>query len=638
MRFTIWAGAILAIMLFAVLSIAKSTGHITGRVIDSQTQRPVAGATIVVEGTGLTTRTGPDGMYTIVNVPAGVYIVRVEKAGASTTLHRVSVTAGQTVTADFTMSRLQEHPVEGEKARHDELGASRDSKTSPIPGLPMSPSPTGAAQGRMVCELPATAWCRPDFESYDLITENGWLSTLDKPLSTFSVDVDAASYGNMRRFITSGQLPPVDAVRIEELINYFDYDYPDPRGQHPFSITTEVAECPWNRETQARAHRSPGQAPRRRGAAAEQPRLPDRRVRLDEPARQAAAAQVVVPDARRAAARRGPGGDRRVRGRRRTRAAFDARERQGRDPLRHRPAAGRRVDRGRSRHSARLPGRARRASSRTATTASFSPPTAISTSACRATATWCVSIEEKRRSGVFLTVLGFGEGNLKDSKMEKIADQGNGHYAYIDNIIEAQKVLVNEMGATLLTIAKDVKLQVEFNPARVASYRLVGYENRLLQDRDFDDDTKDAGEIGAGHSVTALYEITLAGREDDRAARPLKYSDFTVRDGARRSNELLTVSFRYKRPTESESRLLSLVVTDRHTRFARPRTTSVSPPRSRSSGMILRDSPEKGDATLAQVIATARKARGEDPHGYRAEFVSLVETAEALTTPTVGAR
>jgi Ca-activated chloride channel family protein len=247
-------------------------------------------------------------------------------------------------------------------------------------------------------------------------------------------------------------------------------------------------------------------------------------------------------------------------------------------------------------------------------------------------------IEEKRKSGVFLTVLGFGQGNLKDSKMEKIANKGNGHYAYIDNIIEAKKVLINEMGATLLTIAKDVKLQVEFNPARVASYRLLGYENRLLQDRDFDDDTKDAGELGAGHSVTALYEIVLTGREDDGSVKELKYSDVRIRDNARRSDDLLTVSFRYKPPTESKSRLLAEVVEDRSTRFADASENFRFSAAVAEFGMILRDSKHKGDATLADVIATARAAKGEDAHGYRAEFVSLAEMAELLTTPAVGSR
>jgi Ca-activated chloride channel family protein len=247
-------------------------------------------------------------------------------------------------------------------------------------------------------------------------------------------------------------------------------------------------------------------------------------------------------------------------------------------------------------------------------------------------------IEEKRKSGVFLTVLGFGEGNLQDSKMEKIADHGNGHYAYIDNLNEGRKVFVNEMGATLLAIAKDVKLQVEFNPARVSSYRLIGYENRLLQDRDFDDDTKDAGEIGAGHSVTALYEITLVGHEDDRNGKPRKYSDVTVRDGARRSAELLTVSFRYKQPTEHESQLLSVVVKDSNKRFAQATDDFRFSAAVAEFGMILRESPEMRHTTMDQVIGIACNALGEDLHGYRAEFVSLAQTASALITPAVGVR
>jgi len=222
--------------------------------------------------------------------------------------------------------------------------------------------------------------------------------------------------------------------------------------------------------------------------------------------------------------------------------------------------------------------------------------------------------------------------------MEKIADKGNGHYAYIDNIIEAKKVLINEMGATLLTIAKDVKLQVEFNPARVSSYRLIGYENRLLEDRDFDDDTKDAGEIGAGHSVTALYEVALTGRDGDRSSRPRRYSDVTVTDRARRSSELLTVSFRYKPPTENRSRLLSVVVKDRNTRFANASDDFRFSAAVAEFGMILRDSSEKGDATMADVVAIARAARGEDRNGYRTEFVGLAEMAELLMTPAVGSR
>jgi Ca-activated chloride channel family protein len=196
-------------------------------------------------------------------------------------------------------------------------------------------------------------------------------------------------------------------------------------------------------------------------------------------------------------------------------------------------------------------------------------------------------------------------------------------------------VLVNEMGATLLTIAKDVKLQVEFNPALVSQYRLIGYENRLMPDRDFDDDTKDAGEIGAGHSVTALYEVTLTG--DDRA-RPFKYQERATRPDNRHGNELLTVSFRYKQPDASESELLAVPVRDRDTRFADASETFRFSAAVAEFGMILRNSPEVRDVTLRDVIATARAARGEDNHGYRAEFIGLAETAAALGAPAVGVR
>jgi Ca-activated chloride channel family protein len=441
----------------------------------------------------------------------------------------------------------------------------------------------------------------------------------------------------VRRFITGGELPPADAVRIEELINYFDYDYPNPRGKHPFSITTEVAECPWNREHKlvhiglqgervevedlppsnivflidvSGSMNQPNKLPLLKSSF----RLlvdnlrPEDRVAIVV---YAGAAGLVLPST---------SGNRKDQ----ILCAIDRLQAGGSTAggagirLAYQVAQQNFLEDGNNRIIL-------------ATDGDFNVGMSSDGDMVRL-------IEEKRQSGVFLTVLGFGQGNLKDSKMEKIADKGNGHFAYIDNIIEAKKVLINEMGATLVTIAKDVKLQVEFNPARVSSYRLIGYENRILQDRDFDDDTKDAGELGAGHSVTALYEITLTDREDDRSDRPLKYSDVTVRDGARRSSELLTVSFRYKPPTESQSRLLSEVVKDRNTRFADASENFRFSAAVAEFGMILRDSKHKGDATMAQVVFTARAARGEDHHGYRAEFVNLAEMAEILTMPAVGRR
>ncbi len=639
MKITIWAGAMLAIMLTAVLSIADGTGRIAGHVFDAATNAPVAGVSVAVVGTQLATRTGSDGAYIIVNVPAGIYVVRVEKSGLPTTVQRVSVSAGQTAMLDFKLGRVTDGPATPESAaRQDELKASgKDAGRAQNMQSP-SPGAVGVMQKRMsACEAPAMSWQSPGFESYDTITENGWLSTLDKPLSTFSVDVDAASYGNVRRFITTGQLPPVDAVRIEELINYFDYDYPDPHGKHPFSITTEVAECPWNSEHKLVHIGLQGQRiavenlpPTNlvflidvSGSMMPPNKLPllksSFRMLVDQLRPQDRVAIVVYAGAAGLVLPSTSGADKE-----RILCAIDRLEAGGSTAggagiqLAYQVAQENFMDDGNNRVIL-------------ATDGDFNVGASSDGDMERL-------IEEKRKSGVFLTVLGFGEGNLKDSKMETIADKGNGHYAYIDNIVEAKKVLVNEMGATLLTIAKDVKLQVEFNPARVASYRLLGYEDRLLQDRDFDDDSKDAGEIGAGHSVTALYEIESAGPRDDHGVRPLKYSDLTVHNSARYGDELLTVSFRYKQPAASESQLLAVAVRDRDTRFERASDNFRFSAAVAEFGMILRNSSEKGDATMEQVVETARAARGDDPHGYRAEFVSLAETAATLMSPTVGVR
>jgi Ca-activated chloride channel family protein len=645
MKITTWASTILAVILFAALSNAGGTGRVVGRVLDSATQTPVAGASVFVEGTTLRTHTGADGSYTLINVPAGACFVRVEAAGVLAVKQRVTVFAGQTATVDFRMTTLYTTPTEVQKrARPDaaksreevkvEEGLGRTNAPAPTDALRMQPQSLGTVQP-MTCYQQPFAYPSPGFEDYDTIEENGWFATQDRPLSTFSVDVDAASYGNVRRFIAEGQLPPIDAVRIEELVNYFDYDYPNPRGRHPFSITTEVAECPWNSENKLVHIGLQGV----RVATEELPPnnlvfLIDVSGSMDQPNKlpllkasfrmlvdqlrpqdrvaivvYAGAAGLVLPSTR--------GSDREQ-----ILCAIDRLQAGGSTAggagiqLAYHIAQQNFLEDGNNRVIL-------------ATDGDFNVGVSSDGEMVRL-------IEEKRRTGVFLTVLGFGEGNLKDSKMEKIADHGNGHYAYIDTVNEARKVLVNEMGASLLTIAKDVKLQVEFNPARVSSYRLIGYENRLLHDRDFDDDTKDAGEIGAGHSVTALYEVTLVGREHDRTGKPLKYSNVTVKDGARRSSELLTVSFRYKQPTASESQLLSLVVKDRNTRFAQASDDFRFSAAVAEFGMILRDSPEMRHTTMEQVIGIACHALGEDVHGYRAEFVSLAEMTAALMTPSVG--
>ncbi len=240
-------------------------------------------------------------------------------------------------------------------------------------------------------------------------------------------------------------------------------------------------------------------------------------------------------------------------------------------------------------------------------------------------------LNEKKKDGIFLTVLGFGEENIKDSRLEELADKGNGHYAYIDNMLEAKKVLVDEIGATLFTIAKDVKIQVEFNPAKIKSYRLVGYENRLLNDEDFEDDKKDAGEIGAGHTVTALYEIvTLENIEDLAGDFKLKYQEKVIKKSAVETEEILTVSIRYKKPDEDVSKLMSAVITGKPVSFKKTSDNFKFSAAVAQLGMLLRDSEFIGNADFDKTKELAKNSLGEDKYGYRAEFLRLLDLASGL--------
>ena len=467
-------------------------------------------------------------------------------------------------------------------------------------------------------------------EEYDRIYENEFLDALGNPLSTFSIDVDTASYSNVRRFIENSQLPPQDAVRIEELINYFTYDYPQPQDEHPFSISAELSEAPWNPDhLLAHIGLQGQQVPKEAlpnsnlvflldvsGSMNDANKLPlvkqgfklmvEQMVARDTISIvvYAGAAGLVLPPT--------SGDNTAV-----ILAALDNLEAGGSTAggqgieLAYQVAKEHFIEGGNNRVIL-------------ATDGDFNVGPSSDGELLRL-------IEEKREQGIFLTVLGFGSGNYKDSKMEQLADKGNGNYAYIDNIREAKKVLVSEMAGTLLTIAKDVKIQVEFNPAKVKAYRLIGYENRLLAKEDFDDDTKDAGELGAGHSVTDLYEIIPA--DADEALRPtpeLKYQESTLSDEAELTNELMTVKFRYKKPDGTESILMVYPVLDES---LSPDQTSDNFKFSASVaefGMLLRDSQFSGDATFAEVIELAKESKGEDEAGYRAEFIRLVETADLL--------
>jgi Ca-activated chloride channel family protein len=465
-------------------------------------------------------------------------------------------------------------------------------------------------------------------EAYNTVNENRFLTAVASPVSTFSIDVDAASYANVRRFLNQGSLPPKDAVRLEELVNYFPYAYEDHVGRHPFAVSTEVAPCPWTPShrlvrigLQARhvdARRLPPSnlvflidvsgsmlSPDKLPLVQQAFRTLVGELRSEDHVAivvYAGAAGLVLPST--------SGADKTT--------ILDAIDRlQGGGSTAG--GAGLRLAYDVAREHFDPEGNNRII---LATDGDFNVGVSSDAEMVRL-------VEQRREEGTFLTVLGFGSGNLKDSKMEQMADKGNGHYAYIDSFREAQKVFVQEFGGTLFTVAKDVKIQIELNPARVQSYRLLGYENRLLAREDFADDRKDAGELGSGHAVTALYEVVPVGTPplalgDDS----LTYQEVTVRPSARRSAELLTVRVRYKDPQGRASRLLETPVVDRGGAAASEDMRFASAVA--EFALMLRESEHKGQASYDQVLELARGARGEDPQGYRGEFIGMVETARTL--------
>jgi Ca-activated chloride channel family protein len=469
-------------------------------------------------------------------------------------------------------------------------------------------------------------------EEYSAINENIFHDPSRNPLSTFSIDVDAASYSNIRRFINASQMPPKDAVRIEEMINYFDYDYAQPEGGDPFSINTEVGTCPWNEKhylvhigLQGKNIPTENLPPSNlvflldvSGSMNQANKLPllksafkllvDKLRKKDKVSIvvYAGAAGLVLPPTT---------GDKKediITALDRLQAGGSTAGGQG-IKLAYKTARQHYVQNGNNRVIL-------------ATDGDFNVGESSNAAMERL-------IEDERKSGVFLTVLGFGMGNYKDSKMEILADKGNGNYAYIDNILEAKKVFVNEFGGTLFTIAKDVKIQVEFNPEVVQAYRLIGYENRKLRDEDFNDDKKDAGELGSGHTVTALYEIIPTGVEDNYTGTidPLKYQDPEPVRKKNYGNEMMTVKLRYKDPDGDISKLVSGIIKNKVSGFESTSDNFRFSASVAGFGMILRDSEFKGIADFKLVLEMANRSKGEDKNGYRAELIRLIESAKLIS-------
>jgi len=616
---------------------------VTGVVTDATSGRPLQSAQVwIAQVSGAGALTAADGRYRILGLPAATpgteVAVEARLIGYAPARRTVVLAEGENV-VDFALQpavlALDELVVTGhaEAARRTKLGAA----VATLQAASVPPSGAILHRARPTHDLPGRY--NPDFhtEDYDHLPENPFLAVSSSPLSTFSIDVDRASYANVRRFIRSGQRPPVDAVRIEELVNYFTYEYAEPEGDLPFSVHADVARAPWQPE-----HRlvriglqgrkvAMGDIPPGNlvflidvsGSMSSPDKLPllktAFRMLVDQLRPRDRVAIVVYAGAAGLVLPSTPGSEKG-----RILEALDRLEAGGST------AGGEGI---RLAYQVARENHVRGGNNRVilATDGDFNVGPSSDSEMVRL-------IEEKREQGTFLTVLGFGTGNLKDAKMEQIADHGNGNFAYIDNELEARKVLVQEMGGTLLTIAKDVKLQVEFNPTRVAAYRLIGYENRVLATEDFDDDRKDAGELGAGHTVTALYEVIPLGSRSTTPVRgtdSLRYQTRDVKGSAAGTDELLFVKLRYKDPDGSGSRLLAHAVPDRvgelrgDFRFA----AAVA-----AFGMVLRESEHCGEFALGDVVALARGALGADREGYRAEFMELVEAARKTELLATGER
>jgi Ca-activated chloride channel family protein len=491
----------------------------------------------------------------------------------------------------------------------------------------------GPAAGAFMHAYGGPAPAIPEFntEQYASIDEEGFVAVSDRPRSTFSVDVDTASYSNVRRFLTAGTKPPPGAVRIEELLNYFSYDYPAPAGADPFSVTTEVANAPWNP-----AHKLVLVG--LRGRDVEQRNLPARnlvflidvsgsmwseeKLPLVKKALAGLVAQLGAKDHVALVVYAGASG-----------CVLEPTAGSDRakilDSIANLEAGGSTNGAGGIRLAYEL---ARKNFERGAINRVILATDGDFNVGVTNESELVELIEHERESGVFLTVLGVGTGNLKDATMEKLADRGNGNYAYLDTPAEARRVLVEAAGATLVTIAKDVKVQVEFNPVHARAYRLIGYENRRLQAKDFNDDKKDAGEIGAGHRVTALYEVVPPGADVPAASvDPLRYQSPTEPTGeATGENELATVKLRYKQPDADASRLLSVAVDDASGKVEQSSTNLRFAAGVATFGMLLAESEDRGSASYEMALSLARDALGQDPNAYRAEFLRLVAMAQGL--------
>ncbi|MDD2385375.1 MAG: von Willebrand factor type A domain-containing protein [Bacteroidales bacterium] len=615
------------LMLFASILFSAT---IEGSVSDNASGNSISDAEVKLYKMGIiirTVKTDNIGMFKFDNLDEGPYNVRVNVKGYSEFFEK-NIILGKNDFHRMTIFMIAEVLAVQDNTNHIILDAtSKDEKpVSSVSLMHKSNSGNRSYFGTNSEAAYDDVYVQHNTESYDFIQENGFKAVLNDPLSTFSIDVDRAAYANVRRFINNSQMPYADAVRIEEMINYFDYDYENPQNEHPFGTHLELGNCPWNKNSKLLMIGIQGEemetenipacnlvflidvsgsmnSDNKLGLLKKSFRLLVDKLRPEDKVSivvYAGAAGCVLPS---------------TRGKDKTKilAALDGLAAGGSTAggagikLAYQIAVDNFIKGGNNRVIL-------------ATDGDFNIGASSDGEMERL-------IEKKRDLGIYLTVLGFGMGNYKDSKMEKLSNKGNGNYAYIDNIMEANKIFGQELWGTLYTIAKDVKIQIEFNPNKVKEYRLIGYENRMLNKEDFNDDKKDAGEIGSGHTVTAIYEIVLAeGTESSDKVDPLNYQTSSVV----KSNDIMTLKIRYKKPDQDFSRLITEKVTVRDLKKSENSKNFMLAVSVAEFGMLLRDSEFKGSASYDHVLLWAKRAKGEDTYGYVAELITLVERTKLL--------
>ncbi|SFQ54684.1 vWA domain-containing protein [Parafilimonas terrae] len=636
MKKIFFAGILLALLSFAFTS--KTNRTITGTIQD-ENGKPVMGASVVAKGTKNGVVSDANGKFSIV-VDDRVKALEASSVGYKTATVKLSDQSDYTIVLKPQISKLDEVVVAGYGSETADIALN----AAPV----LSQQLSGKAAGIYIRGNKSMSYSTRykeekeydkswryngnfNTEGYDHIVENPFLKTNDNPLSTFSIDVDAASYANVRRFINDGRLPPAGAVRIEEMINYFNYSYPQPQGDTPFSINTEISNCPWNAQHKLVMIGLQGKKISTQnlpasnlvflidvsGSMNEPDKLPlvqsSLKLLVDQLRPQdkvalvvyAGNAGLVLPST---------SGDEKMK----IKDAINALEAGGSTAgragiqLAYKAARNNFIKGGNNRVIL-------------CTDGDFN----VGQSSEDELQTL---IEKERSSGIFLSVLGFGTGNYQDAKMQTLADKGNGNHNYIDNISEAKKVFVNEFGGTLFTIAKDVKLQIEFNPDKVQGYRLIGYENRLLNKEDFNDDKKDAGELGSGHTVTALYELIPAGIKDTmlKDVDALRYQKIKPLSKSGFNDEVMNIKLRYKEPDGDKSVLIERSLKDEDIAFNSTSGSFRFATAVAAFGMLLRDSEYKGEADFSSVKNIAQSAIENDDEGYRKEFINLVKKASSL--------